>query len=182
MQVDRPYRRGRLMATIACALATVTAFIAILAVVTVRCWVGTRELRVCVQINDAETMMPLSDAVVTAFDGPPTPFGGAPRAPRPDPKSATTQEMTTDRTGRAEFARRFRATGTDGVFTHSGFILLTGTWIRVTPIGYETVLVPVDGQSMRARDIDDKSPVFVTLLLRKAAVKQLPSAQRASDH
>ena len=160
------YRRRWLLLAAVCAT-LVTALVAIPHFLTVACWAGSKELHVCVDIADADTMKPLAGVPIAVFNGPWTPLEGPGVAPDPHSASADIQEFVTDENGHAECSRRFFAYGRDGAFEHSGCIRLAGTWIQVAPPGYNVVLLPLDGQSEHPRNLEG-SPVFVTLLLRKS--------------
>lgn len=133
---------------------------------TVSCWSGAKQLQVRIHLVDADTGKPLAGVPISVFNG--SPFFDETRiVPDPRAASAEPQQLVTDEHGRADCLRRFEAGGRDGLLEHSGHVRLTGVWVEVAPAGYDAVLIPVDGQSLRRRDIDDDSPLCVTILFRR---------------
>ena len=167
MEAEKPRRRRWLVAAVTVGLAAI-AVIVLSQCLTVMCWVGSVELRVQVYVADANTLCPVSGASVALFNGQMTPVEGPWLALNPNADAANAQRATTNRSGYAELSRRFFAAGSEGTFTHSGYIRLSGTWAQVVRDGYVTMMLPVDGQSMRPRSLDDRSPVFVTVLLSES--------------
>ena len=133
------------------------------------CWCGRQELQIYVDVADAVTMKGIPGTPVAILSGPQTPFDGMRAAPDPNSKLADVQRITTDENGHAQCSRRFFAAGKDGWFVHRGYVRLTGTWIHVAPSGYGEVLLPLDGQRFRPRGLDEDSPVYVTILLKRIA-------------
>lgn len=159
---------GKTWRVVLAALAIIVVIVAIiLPALVVRCWVGRVELQVYVNIGDADTLKPLVGVPITILYGPTPPWEGTWGLPDPQVESANAQELKTDENGRAECSRRFFAAGSEGTFKHSGSIDLSRTWIRVAPPGYGEVFLPLDGQSVRPRDIDNRTPVYVTVLLKR---------------
>jgi hypothetical protein len=165
--------RGRWLLLAVLALAG-TAAAVIPSLLTRTCWVGSKELRVRVQLADADTMEPLPGVPIVVFNGPWTPLEGRPVAPKADPASAEVQQFTTDAQGTVELSRRFFAAGSDSTFHHSGYVRLAGTWIEIAAPGYSTVLLPLDGQSVHPRQFDDDTPVYATVLLKKPTTASAP--------
>lgn len=139
------------------------------------CWVGHRELQVIVRIADADSLKPLSNVPVVVFTGPSANERVLPSLSRDDlrprPDAADTQRFTTDDDGQIRFTRRFFAAGEKGLFSHSGYVRLAGSWLRIAPPDYGTVLIPLGEESLRPRSIDDDSPVFVTLFFKRPGSK-----------
>ncbi len=75
------------------------------------------------------------------------------------------EESQTDSNGRAVMDRRFQAYGTDGYFSSTGRVNTSGVWVQVNAKNYATVTLPLDGQSIRLRDLEDEYPIYLTLLL-----------------
>jgi hypothetical protein len=134
-------------------------------------WVGTRTLDVHVLVVDASSLSPISGANVQALSGPDSPIEGpAPNVDKDfkiDTLAGDDAELITDKRGRTKFAYRFHAAGSDGMFKNSGYVDTKTIWLRVTAPGYATTLLPLDRQSVRPRDIDDDTPLFVTVPVGK---------------
>lgn len=137
------------------------------------CWTGRQELQVHVLVCDAGSDTPLSKVPITLFDGPVSPPDAPPYAVWR--KDDGIQRATTDENGRATFSRTFFAAGRD----NSGYIKLSGTWAQIAAPDFCTVLVPIYGQE-RPRRLDDKSPVFVTVFLKRSDAALDSSASRAN--
>lgn len=134
---------------------------------TVIAWVGRRSLDVRVMVLESEQLVPIENAVVEVLDGPHSPLEGPIQSVDTDfshgQHATAPGELTTNERGIAMFSHEFHAAGSDGLFTNSGYISTKNVWVRVTADGYRTTLMPVDGQSIRPRDISDTSPVCVTV-------------------
>ncbi len=130
-------------------------------------WVGRRSLPVVVSVFDAETGQPISQAEVIVFKGPQTPVE-APRLEAPiEAKvgSSDSKHLTTDERGECEFEYPFPAAGTEWLFGNSGYIVVSGVWLRVTAPDGRRVFVALDRQSAAPSDQIDRSPIFVTVVL-----------------
>jgi len=138
---------------------------------TVVAWVGRHKLDVHVFVVDASSLTPLSNATVEVLHGPYSPLEGPPPNVDRDfeiiESGQSGERLTTDERGYTTFTHEFFAAGTDGLFTNSGYVDTRRVWLRITAPGYRTTFMPVDGQSARARDIDDESPIFVTIPVGK---------------
>jgi hypothetical protein len=140
----------------------------------VAAWVGSKTLDVAVCVVDTQTPGPVPGASITIFQTQKTPFDGSIRhLPAteflPDPDSPYTERHVADSQGYCSFPYRFWAAGTSGWFRQSGYVRTSGTWLLVTAPGRPDALVPLDRQSLRPRDINDTTPLFVTVVLNKAA-------------
>ncbi|MHC4177389.1 MAG: hypothetical protein ACYSWU_07775 [Planctomycetota bacterium] len=139
---------------------------------TVATWVGWQELDVYVLVIDTDTFQPVPRVQIELLDGPYSPLEGivstelmtqfTPARIEPD-----VGQLITDSRGECKFTHRFRAAGTDGLFRHCGYIDTSNTWLRASSADRGSVMLPIDGQSARPRNIDDKTPVFVTVPLRE---------------
>jgi hypothetical protein len=117
-------------------------------------------------------MEPVPSAEVTIFAGPRSPIEGRiaafkPSDFSPDPESSATEAHLTDFNGICRFSYKFTAVGSDGPLVHSGYVDTSGIWLRVSAADRPSTLVPLDRQSVRARDIDDVTPLVVTVVLNK---------------
>ena len=139
-------------------------------------WQGSAKLDVYVLALDTDTFEPVSGATIEVLSGPWFPLEG-PASPRllsqfaPAPMEPGSGEMLTDARGRCNFAHRFYATGGDGLFCRAGYIHTGRYWLKASAPGRGSVLIPLDGQG-DPRDIDDRSPLLVTVPLRKHVVSQ----------
>lgn len=145
---------------------------AILYCSTVVAWVGSRKLDVYVRVIDTDTFQPVANARIEVLDGPFSPLEGPVYAELISEFTPATMEpgsgaLTTDSRGHCKFTHRFFAAGTDGPFRRSGYIDTGRTWLKVTAQGRGSVMLPMDRQSIRPRDINDKNPLFVTVPLRR---------------
>lgn len=139
--------------------------------VTVVAWVGNRYLEVHVLVVDGSSLAPVSGARVQLLSGPGSPIeGSVPNVENDftmielagDKKGVITNEQ-----GSAKFRQHFRAGGTDGLFRKSGYVDTRRTWLRVTAPNYQTTLMPMDGQSAYLRDVNDETPLFITVPVGK---------------
>ena len=135
-------------------------------------WGGHKTLQVQVQVIDTDVPQVVSGAEVTIFDGPQTPIEGSVSAWKrsdfvPDPQSSLTETRVTDSNGLCSFSYPFSASGSDGPLVHSGAVLVSRAWLRVSALDRPSTLIPVDRQSVRGRDIDDNTPLVVTVVLNK---------------
>ncbi len=146
---------------------------------TVACWVGRQTLTVYVTVVDASSLAPMSGATIEILHGPASPVEGlAPNVTRDfevvQPNTAPVPR--TDARGQASFPCEFFAAGQDGMLQNSGYVDTRRVWLRVTASGYHVTYMPLDRQSSRVRDIEDKTPLFVTVPVGKASgdVKMQP--------
>ncbi len=135
-------------------------------------WVGHKKLEVHVHVIDTDVPEAVPRVQVTIFDGPQTPIEGPVSGRKhsdfaPDPQSSLTETHVTDSDGRCRFTYPFFAYGSDGPFTHSGAVSISRVWLRVSAPDRPSTLVPVDRQSARLRDIDDETPLYITVVLNK---------------
>ena len=146
---------------------------------TVACWAGRQTLTVYVNVVDASSLTPVPGATIEILHGPPSPVEGLPPNVTRDFEVVppnTSPVPRTDARGQTSFPCEFFAAGQDGLFQHSGYVDTRRVWLRVTAPGYHVTYMPLDRQSARARDIEDKSPLFVTVPVGKAGgiVKSQP--------
>lgn len=147
----------------------VCVLVAFLAASSAIAWVGSRTLKVHVVVIDSETLQPIPDADIEVLDGPPSLFD------RPAKLSEFTTAISglhTNDNGTCSFTHRFFAAGMEGTFRHSGYIDTGGVWIRASADGWGSVLIPLDRQTGNPRDIDDTSPLFVTISLSKSTISK----------
>jgi hypothetical protein len=133
-------------------------------------WVGRRTLQVRVRVIDGDTASPILNAKSVVFDGPISmpegPYSDA-ESLTPENSDITSKGALTDDDGLAVIDFEFFTSGMTGPLRRSGTIRMWDRWVRVNADGYSQVTLPLDGQSMNPRDIDDDSPVFVTVILSK---------------
>ena len=128
----------------------------------------THELRVRVLVADADTQQPLSDVPVVVFWSPELHYKDTKWLEYGiDPLTTDKRkQFVTGKTGSVEFTWPFEAiVGKNAFRTFGSF--RSNTWIQVAPVGYGTVVLPLDGQSANRRDYYDDSPLVVTVLLSK---------------
>jgi len=134
-------------------------------------WVGRHKLIVNVVVVDASSLSPVPNAAIEVLEGTDTLFEGGSPIVDGDFKvvdaSSDLVRLTTNDDGYATFAHSFFATGRDSPFTESGNVKTSGIWLRITAPGYRPTLVPVDQQSTQSRDIQDESPILVTVPVGK---------------
>lgn len=135
-------------------------------------WVGGKTLRVEVLAIDTDALAPVAGAKVTVFEGPQSPLEGNISWRKlsdfePDEESPDTKSATTGDDGRCTVTYRFWAAGSDGPFDHSGYVDTSRAWLRVSSPDRPTALVPLDRQSVRPRDLNDVTPLVVTVVTNK---------------
>jgi hypothetical protein len=140
-------------------------------------WSGSKTLTVEVRVIEIDPPQEVAGAEVTVFDGPHSPIEGRvswhrPAEFEPNPKSADTKIAVTDSSGIARLDYRFPAFGTSGVWVDSGHVDLSSVWVRVRALDRPPALVPLNRQSVGLRDIDDRTPVVLTIVLNKSATDQ----------
>ncbi len=137
---------------------------------TVTTWVGSHELDVYVSVVDASTLAPICSAKVEPLNGPYSRLEGLPpvvdRAFEIIPL-ANGIALTTDDRGHTEFSHRFFASGSDGLFTKTGYVDTRRVWLRVTCPGHVETYLPIDRQSTHPRDIRNDRPIWVTVSVAK---------------
>jgi hypothetical protein len=131
---------------------------------TIAKWAGGKKLEVQVTVIDTDAMEPVRGAEVTMFAGQESPIEGGiefrkPAVFLPNPESTETETRVTDSNGFCRFTYRFFAYGSEGPFDHSGAVRTSGTWLRVSAPDRPYTLVPLDRQSVRARDLNDETPL-----------------------
>lgn len=144
-------------------------------------WCGRQELDVVVLVVDGSSLARISDARVEVLHGPSSPLEG----PHPDVNRAfsvievapSQTYVTTNERGETSFKHEFFAYGSINAFEDIGYVRLAGVWLRVTASGYQSTILPVDGQSVRPRNIRDKTPVVVTVPLGKAGAGKTAEAR-----
>jgi len=109
----------------------------------------------------------VQDATIEVLNGPSSPIKGTIQSvdaefSRSETDNTTRQLLTNER-GTVRFVHEFRSAGNDGMFKDTGYISTNHVWVRITADGYQTTVMPVDGQSARPRDSSNTSPVFVTV-------------------
>jgi len=137
--------------------------------------IGRKTMEVVVWVIDTDIPSPVTDAKVTIFRGQTTAIDfnteylhlSSPAKFLPDPNSPYTQTNTTNSYGTCSFQYVFTAVTSDSWFSHTGSVRTSGTWVYVTASGRPPVLVPIDRQGIYPRDINDKSPVCVTVVLNR---------------
>ncbi|TWU13875.1 hypothetical protein CA54_27150 [Symmachiella macrocystis] len=135
-------------------------------------WIGSHELDVHVLVLDARTQMPIPKAMVTLFDGPSHPLEIRPENLSkihfgPDADHANPLQGETDQQGRVVLTRRFMAHGTYSRYSEVGSVLTSKVWAEVSAPGYGTVIIPVGGQDGKPREIQNKGPVYLTVMLSR---------------
>lgn len=164
----RKRRRGAVLAGLV--LIVLAAGCVALLSTTVLTWVGSHELRVHVLVVDASKLTPISNARVRLLSGPRSPLEGPPpvidRAFKVIPLG-NGAALTTDDRGYAQFAHRFFAAGSDGLFTKEGYVDTAQVWLRVSRPGYATTYLAIDQQSGKPRDIRNDTPIWVTVPVAK---------------
>ena len=143
-------------------------------------WQGERQLPVHVCVVDTEKLAPVPDAAVTIFRGARSPLEGRierckPGDFAPESKDARPQTAATDRDGRCAFSYAFPAMGREGLLGASGDVDTSTTWVRVAAPDRTAALVPLDRQSVRPRDLNDRTPVYVTVVLGAAPAAVAPA-------
>lgn len=137
----------------------------------VHAWVGSHELEVHVLVVDASTLAPVSAALVEVLNGPHSSIEGLPPDVERDFEKLIPPrgpgDLKTDGHGTVRLKHKFFAAGQDGLFGNSGYVDTRRVWLRVTVDGYRTTYMPIDGQSTRPRELDDESPIFVTIPVGK---------------
>lgn len=129
-------------------------------------WVGSSELDVHVTVRDASNLEPIAGAKIELLEGP----DATHRVLGLDMDKAFTAmpgSFSTDTDGYCNFDHSFWATGRDNLFYSSGNVDTRRVWLRVTASGYASTYLPIDQQSMQLRDINDKSPIWVTIPIGK---------------
>jgi hypothetical protein len=171
-QVVQPHNRRWIVGVSALA---VLALLALLFIPATRHqkWVGTAPLEVHVLVVDADSLEPIAKATVVVFDGPGYLEGRhrswKPKDFLPDLNDKNTQQAVTDEQGWAVVTHRFRAHGTDGPRETTGWVMPGYTWVRISSPEHATVLLPLDGQTLRPRPLVDKLPIMVTVLVSNSA-------------
>lgn len=135
-------------------------------------WSGTKRLEVYVRVIDTDTFEPVPNAKVEVLDGPPSPLEGKTFSHLksefiPATLEPGVGELVTDSQGWCTFPHRFFASGSEDRFGESGYVDTSGTWLRVSAQGRGAILIPLDRQSIRPRDINDETPLCVTVPLRR---------------
>jgi hypothetical protein len=123
-------------------------------------------------VIDTDAMEPVPGAEVVIFDGPQSPIEGSISSFKkstflPNPDSPGTESHLTDGHGICRFSYKFWAAGSDGLLDHSGYVDTSHVWVRVSAADRTATLVPLDRQSVRPRDINDETPLVVTVVLNK---------------
>lgn len=129
-------------------------------------WAGHQEMDVVVIVRDASELLRIANANIEVLDGPHSFENQEIR--NEEFKSRDDQIFSTDDTGRAEFRCLFFAAGTESLFQESGYVDTDGVWLRVSAEGYHTTYIPVDRQSIRPRNINDDTPILVTVPVGKS--------------
>jgi hypothetical protein len=154
------------------AIAAVIVFVvAFIRFATVAAWVGRKTLPVEIHVIDIGNQSAITNAQVTIFRGPKTPFEGQSLPPAAD--FSTVRETAepviakTDLNGKCSLHYSFFAAGKDGYFRHSGYVDTRGAWLEVSAPHYTTTLMPLDRQGVHPRDIRDDTPMAITVVLSK---------------
>lgn len=132
-------------------------------------WVGSQEIDVVVIVRDASALSGIADARIEVLEGPDSLELRDPKIEEFEVKND--QRVITDDSGRAEFPYRFSAAGSSSFFHYSGSVETRAVWLRIQGEGYVTTYIPVDRQSLRTRNIDDETPIFVTVPVAKLQPK-----------
>jgi hypothetical protein len=99
----------------------------------------------------------------------------------PDPESSYTQTSSTDADGVCSFQYAFTAITSDSWLSHTGNVRVQDAWVLVTAPGRPDALVPIDRQGIHPRDIQDKSPIYVTVVLNRFPPEK-PAADRVAPN
>ena len=132
-------------------------------------WVGSRSLDVEVLILEASTLKPITDAQIEILEGPPSHHDCSTLNLERDFQATDSAKQVSDRSGRTQFQHRFFAYGSRSWLHNSGRVRTNRLWLRVTAEGYRTPSMPVDRQSILPRDIEDDTPILVTVPVGKIA-------------
>lgn len=131
----------------------------------------TKILCVHVLVADTDAQKPLCKVPIVVFRGPEVREGSAwlesnSYTVNPDDEDVERQRFVTDETGCVEFTWPFEAIIGRNAFGNIGGFL-NNTWIQITPPGYGSILIPLNGQSAQRRDFNKETPVVLTVLLKK---------------
>lgn len=126
-----------------------------------------QELRVRVFVADGDTHQPLSSVPVSVMYWAEEPYGGDwTKTASQRLVGRDHQQFVTDDRGTVEFPWNFEAIIGTNAFGKSG-TFLSNTWVEIAPPGYGAVLLPLDGQSAKRRDYANRTPIVVTIFLKK---------------
>jgi len=135
---------------------------------------GAVQLEVIVFVIDTQVPGPVADAKVTIFHGLRTPLENTrfmnripPSKFLPDPNSPYTQTNSTDSYGMCSFQYQFTAITSDSWFHHTGNVRVQEAWVQISAAGRPDALVPIDRQGIYPRDIHDKSPIVVSVVMNR---------------
>jgi hypothetical protein len=140
-------------------------------------WVGRRELPVLVLVGDAESHQPVEGAEIAVASGPDwrgavTVRAGGVSNPFVEDSSRTL--VTTNSEGYAELKHAFEAFGHESWFSEQGYISTSSDWVWIRHPQYGTVAFPLEERSEPLRDYEDRTPVYVSVLISQ---RELPSPE-----
>lgn len=126
----------------------------------------SKDIQVRVLVADVDTRQPLSNVPVVVFRSCEVCYEDAPRLPHGVQPDDFQKEYMTGEAGTVEISWPFHASIGKGALGTSGSVL-SNTWVQISPPGYSTVVLPLDGQSTRRRDYHDENLIVLTVLLSK---------------
>jgi hypothetical protein len=150
---------------------------------------GWPPVEIQVAVIDTVALKPVSNATVTIFRAQTTPLDTDIRhlsrsCFSPETERACAQSAVTDDHGRCQFSYHFFAAMETwyycfGRYKHTtGSVRTTGTWLRVTAAGRPTALIPLDRQSLKGRDLNDDTPIYVTVVMNSASADSETKVKR----
>jgi hypothetical protein len=128
------------------------------------CWSGGLTLMLKVEVRDARSGEPVSDADIIVFHGIADRGVGMPH-PEPDETSPSTEHFVSDASGKADGKRSFFTYGHENWFTDCGRVRFWDVLVRVTAANYDPCQVALGDLLGDERDYHDKSRIFLPIKL-----------------